>query len=72
MSIQHVDDAPGHEEAVAQQATGDHGDGDGHDDHADDEAPLGPIDVPAWGAGIIGVLLGMAVALAFMLATGPL
>jgi hypothetical protein len=43
----------------------------GHDDHAHDEEALGPVDVNAWGAGIVGVLLGLAVALAFVLATLP-
>ena len=48
-------------------------DAPGHDDaDAHHEAPLGPLDVPAWGAGIIGILLGLAVAVAFMLATTPI
>ena len=44
---------------------------DSHDDHAhdDDTDPLGPIDVYAWGAGALGVVLGLAVAWAFALAT---
>jgi len=33
--------------------------------------PLGPIDVFAWGVGILGVVLGLAVVWAFMLATVP-
>ena len=52
-----------------------HGDDpDGHDAHGDghEEEPLGPVNVPAWGAGIIGVLLGIAVAAAFVLATAPI
>jgi hypothetical protein len=68
----HQDDAPGHADAVAHHATDDHGDEHGHDDHAHAEQPLGPIDVPAWGAGILGVALGLAVVVAFMLATNPL
>ncbi len=63
---------PGHDGAVAHHATDDHGDDHGHDDHAHDERPLGPLDVPAWGAGVAGILLGLAVAIAFMLATGPI
>ena len=70
--VQHADDVPGHEGAVAHHATDDHGDEHGHDDHAHTDEPLGPIDVPAWGAGLAGILLGLAVALAFILATGPL
>ena len=68
----HQDDAPGHAGAVAHHATDDHGDEHGHDDHAHTEEPLGPIDVPAWGAGIVGVLLGLAVIAAFALATGTI
>ena len=37
---------------------------------ADDSTPLGPIDIYAWGAGVLGVTLGMAVAVAFALSTG--
>lgn len=70
--VQHADDVPGHEGAVAHHATDDHGDEHGHDDHAHTDEPLGPIDVPAWGAGLAGILLGLAVALAFMLATNPI
>lgn len=62
---QHVDDAPGHPGAVAHHATDDHGEDHGHDDHGHDAEPLGPIDVAAWGAGALGLLAGLAVALAF-------
>jgi hypothetical protein len=48
-----------------------HDDQPSHDDHAHDEEALGPVDMTAWGAGIVGVLLGLAVALAFVLATLP-
>jgi hypothetical protein len=68
----HQDDAPGHAGSVAHHATDDHGDDHGHDDHAHGEEPLGPIDVPAWGAGLVGVLLGLAVVAAFVLATGTI
>lgn len=64
---QHDVDAPGHAGAVAHHATDEHG----HDDHAHAEESLGPIDVPAWGAGILGVLLGLAVAVAFVFARMP-
>jgi hypothetical protein len=70
--VQHADDVPGHAGAVAHHVTDDHGDEHGHDDHAHAEEPLGPIDVPAWGAALAGVLLGLAVALAFVLATNPI
>jgi len=68
----HLIDAPGHADAVAHHATDDHGDEHGHDDHAHAEEPLGPIDVAAWGAGVVGVLLGLAVVAAFVLATTPI
>jgi hypothetical protein len=69
----HDSDRPGHEGAVAHHATDDHGEDHGHDDHAhggDDF--LGPIDVVAWGAGVFGIVLGLAVGLAFALATGAI
>jgi hypothetical protein len=70
MSSDHSElDAPGHAGAVAHHQTDDHGDDHGHDDHAHDEEPLGPIDLAAWGAGALGVMVGVAVALCFALAT---
>jgi hypothetical protein len=39
-----------------------------HDEHGSD--PLGPIDTVGWAVGLIGVLLGLAVALCFVFATG--
>ncbi len=52
----------------------DHGADHGHDDHghAGDEATLGPIDTRSWGAGILGILLGLAIAAAFLIANGGL
>ncbi len=55
----------------------DHGGGGGHDDdhgvgHEHGEEALGPIDVVAWGAGLLGVLVGGVTALAFVLSTGRL
>ena len=67
--VQHDIDVPGHPGAVAHHATDDHGDEHEHDDHGHAEESLGPIDRPAWGAGILGVLLGLAVTVAFVLAT---
>jgi hypothetical protein len=51
----HVDTEPN---ADAQHA------GDGHG-----AEPLGPIDTTAWAAGLVGVLLGLAVAISFVFAT---
>ena len=67
----HDSDAPGHEGAVAHHAPGDHGADHGHDDHAHEDAGLGPIDVMAWGAGLLGVALGLVVTVAFVIATMP-
>lgn len=39
-----------------------------HDAQAGEE-PLGPIDVPAWIAGILGVAIGLVMAACFVLAT---
>jgi hypothetical protein len=52
--------------------------GTGHDatvisgEHDHDAEPLGPIDVPAWGAGVLGIAIGLATLLAFALSTGAL
>jgi len=65
-------DAPGHDEAVEHHRTDDHGGDHGHDDHAHGEESLGPIDVAAWGAGGLGIALGVVVAFCFAMATGYL
>lgn len=38
----------------------------GHDDHADGEDALGPLDLPAWGAAVLGLVLGLIVLFAFV------
>ena len=40
--------------------------------HADATDALGPIDVLAWGAGALGVALGLVVAACFVLATATI
>jgi hypothetical protein len=62
MSDPHASDAPGHDGAVAHHLPDDHGDDHGHDDHAHDEEALGPIDVAAWGAGLVGVAISLVIA----------
>jgi hypothetical protein len=62
-------DAPGHDASATAHASDDHGDAHGHDDRGESQEPLGPIDVRAWGAGLLGVLLGLAVAAAFAATT---
>ena len=72
MTTGHDSDLPGHDGAVAHHALDDHGDDHGHDDHAHaDEPTLGPIDVRAWGAGLLGVGIGLAMTACFILATQP-
>jgi hypothetical protein len=44
----------------------DHGGTHGHDDHAHGGETLGPIDVPMWGAAVLGIALGLIVMLAFV------
>ena len=46
----------------------DHGDTHGHDDHPHAGTDLGPIDVTAWSMGLLGILLGVLVAAAFIAA----
>lgn len=47
----------------------DHGADHGHDDHADTEEQLGPIDAPAWAALVGGIALGLVVAVAILIST---
>lgn len=44
----------------------------GHGEHAEASEPLGPIDPLAWGAGALGVVLGLVIAACFALATSGL
>jgi len=59
----HDDHAPAHEPDDA-----DHGHG-GHDEHGEHAPALGPVDWFAWGAGILGVGAGLAVAFCLYLST---
>jgi hypothetical protein len=45
---------------------------DGHDDLVHGSAALGPIDVQAWGALVVGAGMGLIVALCVALSTGAL
>ncbi len=50
---------------------GDHGETHGHDDHAHgDGESLGPVDVFAWGAGALGIVAGLVVALVMAVSAG--
>ncbi len=43
-----------------------------HEPHGDGAAALGPIDMAAWGAGILGVAIGLVIAFCFALGVGVL
>lgn len=47
-------------------AAEDHGDTHGHDDHAHGAEALGPLDVRAWAAAILGIALGLVVMIALI------
>jgi hypothetical protein len=71
-----ADDVPGHEPAggdrVGQDghgAAGGHGASDAHDSHDAHGEALGPIDVRAWAAGAVGILLGLVVVACLWAAT---
>ena len=42
----------------------------GHDDHGRGGPALGPLDVRTWGMAVLGILLGLIVAIAFLQAAG--
>jgi hypothetical protein len=65
----HEVDEPGHADAVAHHRTDDHGDDHGHDDHAHASEALGPVDVYAWGAGILGIVVAIVIAFTLALST---
>lgn len=62
-----------HNSSTGSGSTGAGHQGASHDDPgheaAEEGEPLGPIDPLAWGAGALGVLLGLVVAACFALAT---
>lgn len=71
MSETHVPDVHGTSTVVAgaHGSTADHGDDHGHDDHAHPPEALGPIDWAMWGAGVLGVIVGLIVTAGLVLAT---
>ena len=64
MTDAHASDSP---MAGEPHGLGDHGEDHGHDDHAHAEEALGPIDWPAYGAGVLGLILGVVIVWAFVL-----
>jgi hypothetical protein len=67
----HASDAPTPD---GPHGTTDHGDDHGDDDHAhaSEDATLGPVDGAAWGAGALGIGVGLLIAVCFALATGAI
>ena len=64
-------DAHGSDAMAGPHGAGDHGEDHGHDDHAHaDGEPLGPVDLVAWGAGLLGIGAGLVVALVMATSTG--
>jgi ABC-type nickel/cobalt efflux system permease component RcnA len=55
--------------AAEAHGSDDHGEADGHDDHAHGEEALGPVDVQAWGALIVGVAAGLLIVLCLVITT---
>jgi hypothetical protein len=71
-------DGPAHADAgqirpgdVAGEAHGpdDHGETHGHDDHAHPAEALGPVDVMAWGALLLGLAAGLLVVACLVITT---
>ena len=64
----HTGDAHAGESMVGPHgAADDHGGDHGHDDHGHGGGDtLGPIDLPMWGAAVLGIVLGLIVLVAFV------
>jgi len=70
MSDAHAAPAAHDEHGVGpHESTTDHGGDHGHDDHAHGSEALGSLDPMAWGAGALGIALGLVVAFCMVLAT---
>ena len=64
-------DPHGTDAMVGPHGAGDHGGDHGHDDHAHgDGDALGPVNTAAWGAGLIGIVGGLVVAIVLAMAAG--
>lgn len=64
--VQHANPHAGEGMVGPHGAADDHGGDHGHDDHAHGGERLGPIDLPMWGAAVLGVVLGLIVLFAFV------
>ncbi len=72
MTTPHPDPHAGDATTGPHGSSADHGSDHGHDDHAHDAEALGPIDTATWGAGVLGIILGIAVVVAIALASGAI
>ena len=65
-----VTDAEMTEDTHDEHGADEHGQGDhGQDDHAHGAEELGPIDVQAWGAFVVGIAAGLVIVLCLVLST---
>lgn len=71
--MSHVAPTPAdHHDAPHGSAAGGDAHGTGHDAAlGHDGAALGPVDMAAWGAGLLGVALALVMVVCFILATQP-
>jgi hypothetical protein len=56
-------------EVIGDEMTEETHDAWGHDDHADDAETLGPVDVQAWGAFVVGIAAGLVIVICLVLST---
>jgi len=63
-------DPHGSDAMAGPHGAGDHGGDHGHDDHAHEAEALGPLDPMAWGAGVLGILAGLVMAVLMAVAAG--
>jgi hypothetical protein len=63
---------PPHDTTTETHAEPGHPTADEHDDHGHATEALGPVDVSAWGAGVVGVAVALVVAVCFAWTTGAL
>ena len=66
-----VDRGGHHPGDIAGEAHGvdDHGEDHGHDDHAHPSEALGPVDIQAWAALLVGIAAGLVIVLCLVLTT---
>ena len=63
---------PPHDTRTETHSEPDRPNADAHDEHGHAGEALGPVDLPAWGAGVLGVAVALVVAVCFAWSTGAL